>query len=276
MQPDDPDAERRAVPFVREALTSKTLHFSLEEVQSRMRIGRPDALDLRYTRTMMGFLLFGPAPRDIAMVGLGGGSLAKFCHRHLPQARLDVVEVNPRVIALREQFRVPPDGKRFRVIEADAAAFVRDTERRYDVLLLDGFGPRGLPPRLSTQRYYDDCADVLKADGLLVANLHSAARDFDACVDRIARSFGGGALLVEESDARNTIVFARRHGGLLKSPLRSRHELAERLGKAAWSQLDAAFERIATFAEQARDRQQGGPGAGAMDGCKAPEPPAEA
>jgi spermidine synthase len=272
MQPDDCDAERRAVPFVREALTSKTLHFSLEEVQSRMRIGHPDALDLRYTRTMMGFLLFGPLPRDIAMVGLGGGSLAKFCHRHLPHARLDVVEVNPRVIALRDEFQVPPDGKRFRVIEADAAAFMRDTERRYDVLLLDAFGPGGLPRHLSTQRYYDDCADVLKPGGLLVANLHSAARDFDVCVDRIARSCGGGALLVEESDARNTIVFARRHGELLVRPLRDRRALADTLGKAAWSQLGAAFERIATFANQARDRHAG---AGTL-GSSAGAPPAQA
>jgi spermidine synthase len=257
MQPDDFDAERRALPFVREALTSKTLHFSLEEVQSRMRIGHPDALDLRYTRTMMGFLLFGPLPRDIAMVGLGGGSLAKFCHRHLPHARLDVVEVNPHVIALREDFQVPPDGRRFRVIEADAAAFVRDTEQRYDVLLLDAFGPRGLPRHLSTQRYYDDCADVLKPGGLLVANLHSAARDRDACIDRIARSCGGGALLVEEVDARNTIVFGRRGGKLLSAPLRDRRRLADTLGKAAWSQLAATFERIAGVAAQARERHHG-------------------
>ena len=260
MQPDDcDDAERQAVPFVREALTSKTLHFSLDEVQSRMRIAHPDALDLRYTRTMMGFLLFGPLPRDIAMVGLGGGSLAKFCHRHLPQARIDVVELNPHVIALRDEFRVPPDGRRFRVIEADAAAFVRDTGRRYDVLLLDAFGPRGLPRHLSTQRYYDDCADVLKAGGLLVANLHSAARDLDACVDRIARSCGGGALLVEESDVRNTIVFARRGGKLLAPPLRDRRALAGTLGKAAWTQLEAALERVATVAERARRGQPGAP-----------------
>jgi len=252
MQADDRNPERQAVPFVREALTTKTLHFSLDEVQSRMRIGRPDALDLRYTRTMMAFLLFGPPPRSIAMIGLGGGSLAKFCHRHLPRSRIDVVEVNPHVIALRDDFQVPPDSDRFRIFETDAAAFVRDTERRYDALLLDAFGPRGLPPHLATQRYYDDCADVLAPGGLLVANLHSAARNRDACIERTARSCGGGALVVEEGDARNTIVFARRGGDLLARPLRPLAELEELLGKAAWTPLREAFERVATIAAQAR------------------------
>src|SRR5512132_3183095 len=87
---DERTAARQPVPFVRKGLTSQSLYFSIEEVQSRMQLQHPDALDLRYTRTMMGFLRFLPAPRAIAMIGLGGGSLAKFCHRYLPKARIDV------------------------------------------------------------------------------------------------------------------------------------------------------------------------------------------
>ena len=112
---DDRDAARQAMPFVRKGLTSQSLHFSIDEVQSRMLLQRPDALDLRYTRTMMGFLAFLPAPDAIAIVGLGGGSLVNFCHRHLPRARIDVAEINPHVIALRTAFRVPPDSRRLRV-----------------------------------------------------------------------------------------------------------------------------------------------------------------
>ena len=52
MPADDRDLERQAVPFVREALTSKTLHFSIDEVQSRMRIGRPDWVALDYVQRM--------------------------------------------------------------------------------------------------------------------------------------------------------------------------------------------------------------------------------
>ena len=239
------DAARQAVPFVRVGLSSKSLYFSIEEVQSRMQLQRPDALDLRYTRTMMGFLMFEPAPKDILMVGLGGGSIAKFCRRYLPKSRLDVLEINPRVIALRNEFGVPPDGARFQVIEADGAAFLHASVARYDVVLLDAFDPHGLPSPLSTQRFYDDCLDALQAGGVLVANFHSAARDLADCVERIDRSFGAAALVVEDREALNSIVFARR-ARALGAPHAALAGRPKGLDKGAWAQLGGAFDRIAT------------------------------
>ena len=73
-------------PFVRDDGTGKSLHFTLGELQSRMLTASPWQLEVDYTRTMMGFLLFHPAPARIGMIGLGGGSIAKFCHRYLPAA----------------------------------------------------------------------------------------------------------------------------------------------------------------------------------------------
>jgi len=75
--PETPDPAQHVRPFVYEDLTTKALHFSISEIQSRMDVRNPYALDLEYTQTMMGFLLFLPEPRRIAMIGLGGGSLAK-------------------------------------------------------------------------------------------------------------------------------------------------------------------------------------------------------
>src|SRR5690606_15673673 len=88
-------------------------------VQSSMSLLNPYALEFEYTRLMMGFLLFDPDPAHMLMIGLGGGSLPKFCHRYLPQTSIDVVEIDPDVIALRDAFHVPPDDARFRVIAAD-------------------------------------------------------------------------------------------------------------------------------------------------------------
>jgi spermidine synthase len=239
------DSVDDAVPFVREELASKSLYFSIEDVQSRMQLRHPEALDLSYTRTMMGFLMFAPAPRRIAMVGLGGGSLAKFCFRHLPRARIDVVEINPKVIALRDEFRIPPDGERFRVIQADAAAYMADCDTRYDVVLLDGFGPHGLPRRLGAQRYFDDCVDALEAGGVLVQNLHSAARDCAACIDRIERSLGGSVLVVPDGRRVNSIVFGRK-GGPLAGSSGAPPAWPKGLDKQAGEQLADAFERMTT------------------------------
>ena len=67
---------------VSESRGVRTLHVGGEAIQSSMRLEDPYALALDYTRCMMAFLLFHPEPREALMIGLGGGSLAKFFHKH--------------------------------------------------------------------------------------------------------------------------------------------------------------------------------------------------
>jgi spermidine synthase len=195
-------------PFVYESLSAKALHFSIGEIQSRMQLQDPHALDLEYTRTMMGFLLFMPAPRHITMIGLGGGSLAKFCHRYLPRTQIQVVEINPHVIALRDEFHVPPDDARFAIVRDDGAQFVRRHATHCDVLMVDGFDSDGLPSGLCSQRFYDDCFAMLKPDGILVVNLHHDHPSHQILLDRIRRSFDGAAFVVDDGELSNSIVFA--------------------------------------------------------------------
>ena len=202
--PDLPQAQ----PFVFESRGAKALHFAIGQIQSRMQQGDPDALDLEYTRTMMGFLLFVPDPRDIAMIGLGGGSLAKFCHRFLPAVRIEVAEINPQVIALRDEFQIPADGERFSVLQCEGARFMRHPPRRFDALLIDGFDAVGMPHSLGTQRFYDDCREALKPDGVMVVNLHLSDKRHGLLVDRMRRSFDGAVLVVDDSEQCNSIAFA--------------------------------------------------------------------
>lgn len=212
-------------PFVFDSRGARALHFSIHEIQSRMRLADPDALDLEYTRTMMGFLLFKPDPLDIGMVGLGGGSLAKFCHRYLAPTRISVVEINPFVIALRDEFRMPADDERLSVLLGDGAMFVRRRPAAFDVLMVDGFDSQGLPGRLATQRFFDDCRRALRPGGILVVNFHRLDPRLAVMIDRVRRSFSDAVLVVNDADVRNTIVFAR-HGpgfddvrpGLLRHP----------------------------------------------------------
>jgi spermidine synthase len=243
--PEIQDSEQHPKPFVYESLRSKALHFSIGEIQSRMQIQDPHALDLEYTRTMMGFLLFNPAPLCVAMIGLGGGSLAKFCFRYLPQTRIEVVEINPHVIALRDEFHVPPNDERFTVVRGDGANFVRLRATRPDVLLVDGFDLQGLPSRLCSQRFYDDCADMLLPDGIMVVNLHYGHVSYEKHLERIRRSFNNVVLVVDDGELSNSIVFARKghsfepvRPGVMRRP--------KDLDPAAAGQLLGAFALIAS------------------------------
>lgn len=241
--PDSLDPANHVRPFVYDDKHTKSLHFSIAELQSRMRLEKPDALDVEYTRAMMGFLLFKRQPQSIAMIGLGGGSLAKFCYRHLPATHITVAEINPHVIALRDEFCVPRDDQRFRVLHADGARFVRDTAQRYDVLLVDGYDYDGMPERLASQAFYDDCHQALSADGLMAVNLHIEHPEYALLVARIERSFEANVLRVHVKREGNVIVFAsktpfseRQRSGVLSEP--------QTLGKEAWSELKPTFAQI--------------------------------
>lgn len=238
-------AHQHVKPFVYESLSSKALHFSICEIQSRMRIQDPHALDLEYTRTMMGFLLFKPDPGNIAMIGLGGGSLAKFCHRYLPRTRIQVVEINPHVIALRDEFHVPPNDERFTVVQGDGAQFVRLRSTRPDILMVDGFDSQGLPSRLCSQRFYDDCADMLQPDGIMVVNLHYGHASYERHLERIRSSFNDTVLVIDDGEMSNSIVFACKGCGLaqLRPGVMRRPKT---LDAAAADQLLASFALIAS------------------------------
>jgi spermidine synthase len=186
-----------------------SLHFDYLATQSEMRCDAPEELVIPYTQTMMGFLLFKPRPAKIVVVGLGGGSIPKYCYAKIPQASVLAVEIDPDVVALRDLFCVPPDDERFRVLCEDGAAFVRNAPNSVDVLLVDGFDMNGQSAQLCTEAFYDDCCRSLVHDGILVVNL--AAEDSDArrSVARIRHRFEN-SVVVDSPDYSNRVVFASR------------------------------------------------------------------
>lgn len=230
-------------PFVRDEGAAKSLHFTLGELQSRMLAGQPWQLALDYTRTMMGFLLFNPAPVHIGMIGLGGGSLAKFCYRQLPASRMTVLEINPHVIELRREFQVPDDDARLQVIAADGALYLQAGTPAFDVLLVDGFDHEGQPATLCTQRFYDDCFAALCADGVLVVNLHYDHPDYPLWVDRIGRSFNGNTIEALCEEKSNSIVFAAKGRAIAPRAMRLRKSLSG-LDQEVRRQLRPALARI--------------------------------
>ncbi|WP_242496071.1 fused MFS/spermidine synthase [Sphingobium cupriresistens] len=185
-----------------------SLLFGWSTVQSGMRVSDPDHLLFDYTRVMMGFRLFRAAPKQIEMIGLGGGSLAKACYRSLPDCDITVIEIDPEVIALRQQFHIPPDDHRFRVICADGADYLAASAGKPDILFIDGFDSEGLPSTLSQQAFYDNCRARLGPDGLLVANLCDNSMAFATLVRRIAASFDGRAIAIPAERRGNRVVFA--------------------------------------------------------------------
>jgi spermidine synthase len=195
-------------PYIFESLFERRLHFTNDATQSAMLLSDPDALIAQYTRKMMAFLLFNPSPRHIVMIGLGGGSLAKFCYRHLPRSRITVVEISEDVIALREEFCIPKDDERFRIVHDDGARYIEKLDESIDVLLIDAFDADGIALSLARSDFYARAARHLGENGMLVMNFWGPC---DRYVDNLAQAraaFGDSLLLVPVSGDVNVLLFA--------------------------------------------------------------------
>jgi spermidine synthase len=195
-------------PFIIDSGVRRFLHFDLSNVQSAMRLDDPERLSLRYTRKMMAFLLFNRAPERILFLGLGGGSLAKFCYRRLPRAALTAVEVNRDVIALREEFCIPADDARFRVIWADGVTYMTRLKRSKDVILADACDRAGVAREFDAIEFYQNAHRCLSPEGVFVTNMCS---DIDGCfshLTKIRAVFGDEFMTLQVRPNGNVIVFA--------------------------------------------------------------------
>jgi spermidine synthase len=197
-------------PFIQDCGPLRYLHFDLDNVQSVMRHDDPDALCLAYTRKMMTFLLFNDEPRRILQLGLGGGSLAKFCYRHLPKTRITVVEIDPHVLALREEFKVPPDDERFRVVQDDGVAYIARPANREDVILVDACDRNGLSPALAAPDLYANLRRRLAVGGVLVMNICGEDIEVESHLARIRGVFGERIINLPAKEDGNLIVLAFR------------------------------------------------------------------
>jgi spermidine synthase len=187
---------------------TRSLSFDSDLIQSSMKLDAPEELLLEYTRAMMGFVLFNPSPASALMIGLGGGSIVKYCHKHLPDTHMTVVEIEQNVIDMRYEFAVPPDDERLSVICDDGARFVSLTEQRYDVILVDGFHADGQPMALCTPAFYRHCAQALRPDGMLVINMHGQQPGLSLMVRRVSKVFRSSVIAVAVDDGDNQVVFA--------------------------------------------------------------------
>jgi spermidine synthase len=198
--------------YVTEKFGVRSLHIGSDTIQSSMRLSRPNDLELAYTRSMMGFLLFHPGPLRVLLVGLGGGSLAKFIYHRIPEADTEVLEINPDVVSTaRRFFQVPAasDG-RFTIRVCDAAEFMVREGPGYDAILVDGYDGASLVKDLSSHAFFAACRRRLNTRGVLVVNLWGSDGKFNDYLERIESAFPAGTLCLPAEKPGNVAAFAFR------------------------------------------------------------------
>ncbi len=207
----------------------RKLHFGGEDTQSAMRISDPIELVLTYSRCMFGFMLFTEPPRDMLLIGLGGGSIPKWAHHKLPDTRTTCVELHQQVIGVaRSMFKLPPDDERLSVICCDGAVHVSEMDTPVDVIMMDAYSATGIAPPLATVDFFTNCRERVTENGVLAVNLWGSDRRFAEYCNRISQVFDGRILCLPARQKGNVVVF-----GLHRSP-----------NNLQWAKLAARAEEL--------------------------------
>lgn len=195
-------------PFVIDDGKSRFLYFNVRLMQSEMSLKAPHDLAIRYTQKMMAFLLFLPRPKRIVLIGLGGGSLIKFCHRRMPGTHLTAVELDPEVIAFRDAFLVPPDDERLQILQADGAEYIANADKGIDVLLVDAFDKTGFAPSLANREFFDNAYSKLAGNGVLVINLAGEKESYEGLIGEAMHVFDDQVIVISVPDDGNHVLYA--------------------------------------------------------------------
>lgn len=145
-------------------------------------VKQPDRIVMNYPQMMLGALFAKPDPKSILIVGLGGGTIPRALREVLPDARIDIVEIDPAVVTVARRYFDLGDSHGLNVIEADGRVQVKRAlrqEQRYDIIMLDAFDHEYIPEHLLTQEFLQEVKGLLAPGGVLAANTFSSSRLYD-------------------------------------------------------------------------------------------------
>jgi spermidine synthase len=177
--------------------------------QSVVRVGDPDHVELPYARAMLVSLAMVREPDRILVVGLGGGTLPSFLHRHYPEARIDTVDIDPGVVQVAKDYFGFKEDDRLRAHVQDGRSFIEQCDERYDLILLDAFSSDSIPRQLTTREFLQAVRRALTPRGMAVANLWS--RGSNSLYDSMVRTYEDvfdRLYLLDVPGAGNIILFA--------------------------------------------------------------------
>lgn len=129
--------------------------------------------------------LLGRPLERVAILGNAGGTTARALGRYYPQATVDGVEIDPAVSRVGRRYFGLGDNPRLRVHDLDARPFLRSTDERYDLIVVDAYHQPYVPFYLATREFFALVRERLRPGGIVALNVASVPGD-----TRLVRAIG--------------------------------------------------------------------------------------
>jgi Spermine/spermidine synthase domain len=115
--------------------------------------------------------LLGRPPRRVAMLGNAAGTAARAFQRYYPFTRIDGVELDPAVSDAGRRFFEMGRIANLEVHDMDARSYLRQTDRTYDLIVVDAYRPPYVPFYLATEEFFELVRDRLYPGGIVLLNV---------------------------------------------------------------------------------------------------------
>src|SRR5262245_19705123 len=135
--------------------------------------------------------IYPQTPKNILMLGLGGGSISTYLGRFLPEAVITTVEIDPGVIKAAKSYFGLRETERMRYRAADGRVFLHRNSELYDLILLDAYRGGYVPFHLLTREFYALVKQRLAPGGAAAFNVHDGSKLYASTVKTLAEVFPG-------------------------------------------------------------------------------------
>ena len=139
--------------------------------QTVVKPGHPEYLGFAYTKVAFVGLALTHNPQRMLVVGVGGGTMPMFLRKYYPDAVIDAVDIDPDVVHVAKEYFGLREDARLKAHVGDGRAFVENTREPYDIIFLDAFGTRNVPPHLTTVEFMRAVRRAVKPGGVVVWNI---------------------------------------------------------------------------------------------------------
>jgi predicted membrane-bound spermidine synthase len=135
--------------------------------------------------------LLGRPLERVAILGNAGGTTARALGVYYPNAEIDGVELDPAVSRVGREYFGMRDNPRLTVHDEDARPFLRSSDERYDLIVVDAYRQPYVPFYLATREFFELVRERLTPGGIVALNV-AAVPDDRRLVDAV-----GGTLAAE-------------------------------------------------------------------------------
>ena len=115
--------------------------------------------------------------RELLVLGMAGGASVRQHQRYAPQAKIDAVEIDPKIIEIaRTRFGIQASDS-LKIYEADARPFLAQSQKKYDMIEIDLFqGSPYLPFYVATREFFQSAYEHLNPSGLIMMNIYAPGK----------------------------------------------------------------------------------------------------